>query len=150
MIRITHPQDFWSGLVFMAFGAAGAWFSREYAFGDMTRMGPGFLPAVLSWMIAGIGAVVLVRSVAVNGPPIERSAVRPQALIVAAIVLFALLIERVGLIPTVFSVLLVASYASSEFRLRDSILLGAGMAIACYLVFIRLLGLPLSAFAWNF
>ncbi|MFN3891223.1 MAG: tripartite tricarboxylate transporter TctB family protein [Beijerinckiaceae bacterium] len=150
MIRITHPQDFWSGLLFMAFGAAGVWLSREFVFGTLTRMGPGFLPTVLSWLLIAIGAIIVVRSLALKGQPIERSTWRPQILIVVAIVLFALLIERVGLIPTVFAVLVVASFASPEFRLRDSLVLAVGMALTCYVVFVVLLALPLNPLAWNF
>ncbi len=150
MIRISHPQDFWSGVLFMAVGAAGVYMSRDFVFGTMTRMGPGFLPTVLSWSLVGVGALVTLRSFAMQGGAIQRSLVRPQTLIVAAIVLFALLIERIGLVPTVFLVVIVASFASDEFRLRDAVFLGAGMSLACYLVFVVLLSLPLRPLAWNF
>lgn len=150
MARITHPQDFWSGLLFMAVGGLGAYLSRDFAFGALTKMGPGFLPTVLSWLIIGVGLIVTARSLTLRGPAIQRSAWRPQILIVCAIVLFALLIERVGLIPTVFAVIMVASFASTEFKFRDAVLLGAGMSVACYLVFIQLLSLPLRPVIWNF
>lgn len=150
MIRVTHPQDFWSGLLFMSIGVAAAYMSRDFAFGTLTRMGPGFLPSVLAWLLIAIGAFVTFRGFVLRGAAITRSTWRPQIIIVIAIVLFALLIERVGLIPTVFLVTNLASFASTEFRLRDSLLLSAGMSIACYLVFVRLLGLPLTGVAWNF
>lgn len=150
MFRITHPQDFWSGLLFVAFGVVGAHLSSGFVFGALTKMGPGFLPTVLSYLMITIGALVTLRSFALKGGGIQPSAVKPQALIVAAIVLFALMIERVGLIPTVFVVLIVASFAAEEAKLRDSVLLAAAMALACYLVFIVLLGLPLRPLAWNF
>ncbi len=150
MIRITHPQDFWSGLLFVAFGAVGAYLSSGFVFGALTKMGPGFLPTVLSYLMITIGALVTLRSFALKGGEIQPSAVKPQVLIVAAIVLFALMIERVGLVPTVFVVLIVASFAAEEVKLRDAVLLAAAMALACYLVFIVLLGLPLRPLAWNF
>lgn len=150
MIRISHPQDFWSGLLFAAIGAVGVYMSRDFAFGALTRMGPGFLPTVLSWALVGVGALVTLRSLALRGGEIQPSMWRPQILIVAAIILFALLIERIGMIPTVFVVILVASFASDEFRLRDAVLLGAGMSLACYLVFVVLLSLPLQPLVWNF
>ena len=150
MIRITHPQDFWSGLLFIAFGAIGAYLSREFTFGALTKMGPGFLPTILSYLLMTVGAIVTARSFALRGGEIQPSAIKPQVLIVSAIILFALLIERVGLIPTVFIVLIVASFASDEFKLRDAVLLGVGMSLACYLVFIVLLGLSLQPLAWNF
>lgn len=149
MIRVTHPQDFWSGLLFMSIGGAAAYMSRDFVFGTMTRMGPGFLPTVLAWLLIGIGAFVAFRGLALTGPRIQPSTWRPQIVIVVAIVLFALLIERVGLIPTVFIVTNVASVAATEFKFRDSLFLSAGLAIACYLVFITMLGLPLVGVAWN-
>lgn len=151
MIRITHPQDFWSGLMFLAFGALGAYLSSRFVFGALTKMGPGFLPTVLSYLLMTVGAFVTIRSFAFKGGgAIQPSRVRPQALIVAAIVLFALMIERVGLMPTVFVVLIVASFAAEEVKIRDAVVLGAAMSLACYLVFIVLLGLPLRPLAWNF
>jgi hypothetical protein len=149
MIRVTHPQDFWSGLLFMSIGGAAAYMSRDFVFGTMTRMGPGFLPTVLAWLLIGIGAFVAFRGLALTGPRIQPSTWRPQIVIVVAIVLFALLIERVGLIPTVFIVTNVASVAATEFKFRDSLFLSAGLSIACYLVFITMLGLPLVGVAWN-
>ena len=150
MIRISHPQDFWSGLLFAAIGAAGAYMSRDLAFGALTRMGPGFLPTVLSWALIGVGALVTLRSFTLQGGQIQPSMWRPQILIIAAIILFALLIERVGLVPTVLAVIIVASFASDEFKLRDALLLAAAMSLACYIVFVVLLGLPLQPLAWNF
>jgi hypothetical protein len=149
MIRVTHPQDFWSGLLFMSIGAAAAYMSRDFVFGTMTRMGPGFLPTVLAWLLITIGAFVTFRGLALTGSRIEPSTWRPQIVIVIAIVLFALLIERVGLIPTVFIVTNVASVAATEFRFRDSLFLSVGLSVACYLVFITMLGLPLVGVAWN-
>jgi putative tricarboxylic transport membrane protein len=150
MIRITHPQDFWSGILFMAFGAAGAYLGSDLALGALTKMGPGFLPKALSWLLIALGAFITLRSFALRGDPIQRSTWRPQFFIIAAIGLFAFAIQRVGLVPTVFLVVLVASFAATEVRLRDSLLLGAGMSLACYLIFVRLLGLPLLPIAWNF
>jgi hypothetical protein len=150
MIRVTHPQDFWSGLLFMGIGGLAAYLSQDFAFGTLTRMGPGFLPTVLASLLIAIGALVTCRGFALRGAAIEPSTWRPQIVIVIAIVLFALLIERVGLIPTVFIVTNIASFASTEFKLRDSFFLSVGMSIACYLVFVRLLGLPLTSVAWNF
>ncbi|MDP2358738.1 MAG: tripartite tricarboxylate transporter TctB family protein [Beijerinckiaceae bacterium] len=150
MIRITHPQDFWSGLLFVAFGAFGAYLSREFTFGALTKMGPGFLPTVLSYSLMAVGAIVTARSFALRGGEIQPFSLKPQALIIGAIILFAMLIERVGLIPTVFAVILMTSYASSEFKLRDAILLGVGTSLICYVLFIYLLSVPMQPLMWNF
>lgn len=150
MIRVSHPQDFWSGLLFIVIGALGVYLGRNLAFGSMTRMGPGFLPAVLSWTLIGLGAIILLRGVARAGDAIQPSRWRPQIMIAVAIVLFAQLIERIGLAPTVFVVTIVAALASDEMRWRDTLMVAVGLSVVCTLLFIKVLGLPMIPFAWSF
>src|SRR5262249_36783122 len=121
MIRFKDPQDFWAGLLFLSIGGLALWFGRTYAFGTVTRMGPGFLPTVLSWALVLIGGFLSLRAFALEGPAIERSLVRPQLLILLAIIVFALLIERVGLVPTILVVTIVAALASREMRWRETL-----------------------------
>lgn len=150
MIRVSHPQDFWSGLLFIAIGALAAYLGRDFVFGTMTRMGPGFLPTVLAWLMMGVGAIILVRSLVLKGEPIQASRFRPQILIVVAILLFAQMIDRVGMVPTVFVVTIVAALAAEEMRWRDTLLLAVGLSAVCTLLFIMVLGLPMRPFAWSF
>jgi putative tricarboxylic transport membrane protein len=150
MVRLRNPQDFWSGLLFFVVGLAAAWFGRVYTFGTATKMGPGYLPTVLSWILAAIGAFLIARALFEAGPRIERSLVRPQVFILAAIIVFAFSIERFGLAPTVIIVTLVASLASTEIRWVEVAILAVGLAIGCSLLFVRLLGQPLAIWNWGF
>ena len=112
MVRVKNPQDFWAGLLFLVVGLIAIYLGRNYTFGAATKMGPGYLPTVLSWMMAGLGAFLALRALIERGPEIEGSLYRPQAFIVAAIVVFALLIERTGLAPSVVVVTVIAALAS--------------------------------------
>lgn len=149
MIRVQNPQDFWSGLLFMVVGAGALWFGRDYAMGEVTRMGPGFLPTILSWTLVAVGAFLALRATAIEGPSIEPSAWRPQILIVLAIVVFAQMIERFGLAPTVFVVTILAALASSEMRWRETIPLAVAAAIFSVVLFIYLLGQSMQPWAWS-
>jgi hypothetical protein len=148
MIRVKSPQDFWAGILFVSAGAAALWLGRDYAFGSLTKMGPGYLPTVLSWASVGIGAVLGLRSLALDGPAVEPAALRPQAFVLAAIVVFALAIERLGLAPTVVLVALTAAPASPEVRGREAIVLAVGLAALCVILFVQLLGQPFQV--WMF
>ena len=150
MVRVKNPQDFWAGLLFLVVGLLAAYFGRNYVFGAATKMGPGYLPTVLSWMLAGLGAFLALRALLESGPGIERSLYRPQLLIVAAIVVFALLIERLVLAPTVIVVTVIAALASREMRWIETLILSAGLAILCVLLFVKVLGQPLSIYTWGF
>jgi len=150
MVRVKSPQDFWAGLLFLAIGLLAVYFGRNYTFGTATKMGPGYLPTVLAWMMAGMGAFLVLRALIESGPPIERSLWRPQIFIIAAIVIFGFLIERFGLAPSVIVVTVIASLASTEMRWIETLILAAGLAVLCVVLFVTLLGQPLTIYSWGF
>ena len=150
MTRVKNPQDFWAGLLFLVVGVGAAWIGRVYTFGTATKMGPGYLPTVLSWSLAGLGAILILRALFESGPKIDASLYRPQFFILLAIVVFAFLIERLGLAPAVIVVTLVASLASTETRWLETSFLAIGLAALCSILFVKLLGQPLAIWAWGF
>jgi len=149
MIRVKHPQDFWAGILFLVVGGLAVWFGRVYQFGTATKMGPGYMPTVLSWIMVLLGLFLAGRGLLESGPGIERSLIRPQVFIIGAIVIFGLLIERVGLAPAVVVATIVASLASKEMRWKETLILAVGLAILCAVLFVKLLGQPLNIFAWG-
>jgi hypothetical protein len=150
MIRVKNPQDFWAGLLFLAVGLAAAWYGRAYNFGTATKMGPGYLPTVLAWGLAGLGAFLTLRAFLESGPEIERSLYRPQIFILAAIVVFAFFIERFGLAPAVVVATIISALASPEMRWKETVILSIGLAVLCAVLFVRLLGQPLAIWNWGF
>jgi len=61
-MKITNGKDFWSGLMFIAFGAAFMFISQNYTMGTAVRMGPAYFPTVLGGMLIVLGAAVLFRA----------------------------------------------------------------------------------------
>ncbi len=150
MLRVKHPQDFWSGILFMIIGSGALWLGRGYAFGTATRMGPGFLPTTLAWGLLLIGVFITLRGFVIKGAPLSGSALRPQFMIVLAIVVFALTIERLGLAPAVFIAAIVAALATNEMRWKETVPLAIGMALLSIVLFIYLLGQSMQPWAWSF
>jgi putative tricarboxylic transport membrane protein len=145
MVRVKSPQDLGAGAVFVLIGVAGLYFGRELAFGTAARMGPGYFPTLLSILILAIGIIVAIRGLTTDGPPIEPVQLRPIAMIVAAILIFGVLIGVVGLALTALLLTVFAAYARREVKLTETILLGAGLAAFTVAVFVYLLGQPLPA-----
>jgi hypothetical protein len=143
MARVRDRQDFWSGILFIAFGCAGLWFGRNYAVGSLSRMGPGFFPMAMSLALLGIGGFVLARSLVVSGEPVERIAFWPQLLILAGIVGFGLLIERVGLAASVIAVAVVSGIAAQGLRWFELAALALAMSALSVALFVYLLGQPI-------
>ena len=148
-MRIRNPQDFWAGLLFACFGAAALYFGQGYAVGAATRMGPGYLPTVLGWALVGMGAFIFARSLAVSGAGIPAAHFRPQFFIIIAIVAFAILIERGGLLVAAASVVALASFASRDARWHEVAILTVLVAAGAVGLFIYLLGQPMEAIVWN-
>ena len=62
-MQIKNGKDFWSGLMFLAFGlgfAIVAW--NNYNLGTAVRMGPAYFPVMLGGLLALLGAVIFARS----------------------------------------------------------------------------------------
>jgi hypothetical protein len=148
MSRVKDPRDFWSGILFIAFGCAGIWFGRRYAIGNLSSMGPGFFPLMMSIAVIVIGGFLLARSLVVPGEPIERVAFVPQILILSSIVIFGLLIERVGLAISVVAVAIISGLAGRGLRWFELIALAVLMSAFCVVLFVYLLGQPIAVW-WN-
>ena len=69
---------------------------------------------------------------------------RAGALILGSFLVFALLLDRFGLVVAILAQTVVASFASRESVLWQSLLFGAAMAAGSVALFIWLLGLPVE------
>lgn len=149
-MRFNNLQDLLAGLLFVAFGAAALYFGQSYAFGSATRMGPGYLPNVLGWMLVGLGVFITGRALVVSGVPIPKIHLRPQIMIIAALIAFALLIERLGLLAAAAAVVLLGSLASKEAKPLEMTIVAVLSAFAAVGLFIYLLGQPMAPWTWGF
>lgn len=145
MLRVKSPQDLGAGAVFVVIGLAGVIFGQELRFGTAARMGPGYFPILLSVLIIALGLIVGARGLTFEGPPLEPFRIRPIFFVLLAIVASGYLMSSVGLALTAIIVTFIAAYARPEVNVRETLLLGAGMAIFTVVVFVYALGQPLPA-----
>ena len=145
MFKVRSPQDLGAGVVFVLIGAAGIVFGQDLAFGSAARMGPGYFPTLLSYLIIAIGLVLAVKSLSVDGAPIEQVHFRPLFAIVAAILAFGALIDRIGLALTAAVLTIGAAYARRNVNLRETLVLAAGLALFAVGIFVYALTQPLPA-----
>jgi len=62
-MKIKSPKDFWSGVMFIGSGLFFAlWAMEFYQMGTAVRMGPAYFPTVLGFLLAVLGALVLLQS----------------------------------------------------------------------------------------
>jgi hypothetical protein len=140
MLRVRSPQDAGAAAVFLLIGMIGVYFGGELNFGSSARMGPGFFPVILSWLIIAVGLVIGVRALAFDGPSIQAPQLRPIAFVCAAILIFGLLIETVGLALTAGFSIIVASLARRDTNWRETLVLAVVLSLCLVLLFVYGLG----------
>lgn len=141
-LRVKNPGELSFGLFLVAAGLFAWWLSSELRFGTAMRMGPGYMPIVLSWITIGFGVVLAARSLALEGPPLGAWPWRPTICVGAAIGAF-LSLEAVGLVAAVALVAILAGFGERAMRWRESLMLAAFLAAFSALVFVVGLGLPM-------
>ena len=144
--HIRHPQDFWSGIMFMLFGLAAVVIGQDDPMGTAGRMGPAYFPVVLGGLLALIGLATTLRSLWTRGTPIQNFSVRDAALIVVAVMLFGVLVRHAGLVVGLAVLIMTSAYASEKFNLKATLILSVAAIVFCILVFVKGLGLPLPVF----
>lgn len=128
-------KDFLSGLMFVAFGLAALYFGQRLAIGTPVRMGPGYVPRMLSLILLALGAVVCIVALVSGSDPVERPKWKPITLVTIGIVCFGMLFERAGLIPALIVLVMISSLAGEEFKLTEVIGNIVALSVLCTLVF---------------
>ena len=143
-MRIRSQRDFAAGLIFIAIAAFFIVTATNYQLGTINRMGPGYFPIMVGGVLAVLGAVILLRSLVLSGPPIERIGLRPLVLSAASVALFGVMLVHFGLVAAIVALVIVGALADKGSRPIEVIVLAIFLAGFSVAVFVYLLGLPLQ------
>jgi hypothetical protein len=143
MIKIRNPKDFWSGIMFLAFGGAGMWMAKAFTFGTAARMGPAYFPTVIAGMLVAFGLFIAFRGLVVNGESVGSFHLKTLFLILASIALFGLSLQHLGLFCSVLILVVIASMGGHEFRMREALMVSACLAAGSVAVFVFALKLQI-------
>jgi hypothetical protein len=149
MIRVKSPQDFGSAAIFILIGLAGIYFGSDLTMGTPGRMGPGYFPRLLSWLIIAIGLFVGFKALVIDGPPIEPPTYRPMFFVVLSVIIFGYLMDYVGLAITAVVLVLIAALARVKPNLIEMLIFGICLSLATIAIFVYGLGQPLPAWWGN-
>ncbi|MBM3490212.1 MAG: tripartite tricarboxylate transporter TctB family protein [Alphaproteobacteria bacterium] len=148
-MRWRGGTDVIVGALLIAVAAAGYWLAADLRIGTAMRMGPGYFPRLVCWVLAGFGLLLAARGLLAGGPPLETWAVRPLLLVSAAIAAFGLLLERLGLVVAVLALVALSRAGGREGRPVEAALLAIGLAVFCVSLFVWLLGMTPPVWPWR-
>ena len=147
-MEVRNKQNFAAGLFFAAFGLFSAVIARSYTMGTAADIGPGYFPFWLAALLGVLGAVLAISSLtpAAHSTKIERLDWKSTLWIVGSVVLFATLLQHLGVILSVAVLVMLSSMGSHEFTRKGAIGSTLVLAVLVYLVFV--VGLHLQFPTW--
>ena len=149
--RMLARKDVLAGLLFIGVAVFGLWLSRDYPIGTALRMGTGYVPRLLCWLLFALGAVVLVQGLREAQDPRalssgDVSALRPVVFVTASLVAFGLSIERLGLVISILLLIGVGAVAARALRPFETLASALVLILLSWGIFI--LGLGLTIPVW--
>jgi Tripartite tricarboxylate transporter TctB family len=142
-MKIRAHSDFWSGLLFVAIGLAVVVLARNYRMGTAARMGPGYFPTLLGWLMALIGLTLSLPAFVVEGENVQRVHPRPLLFVLLAVAAFGITLSYLGFAAAIVALVVVASFAEPDLRPLETAGIAAFLVVFCILIFVVLLGLPI-------
>jgi putative tricarboxylic transport membrane protein len=154
--RITaHPgwtiltqKNVLAGLMFMALAILGLWVSRNYPVGTTVRMGTGYVPRLLCWVLLALGCLILFQGL--RQPRIASIedgegawGWRPLIFVTASLVVFGLAIERLGLVISIVLLTAIGAIASRTLRPVETAVAAFVLAVLSWAIFIVGLGVTI-------
>lgn len=143
-MKIRNQRDFGAGIMYMVIGLFFAIMATNYPMGTAAKMGPGYFPFYLGILMFLLGVLVAVKAFGAKAAieSIPKFNWRIMAQITGAVVLYGLLLPRMGFLVAIVVLVFVAASASREFTWKGTAINAAFLVTFTYSVFV--LGLKLQ------
>jgi small-conductance mechanosensitive channel len=148
-MRHRDLQDLIGGVVLAALGVFVALYSHRYDFGTAARMGPGFFPHWLGWILAALGVLIALPAWFRSSPAPLEVQWRNLLFVLGSIVLFAFTLKLIGLVLATFVSAFVGTLAERDFSWRGRVLTSIGVSAVTVAIFIGGLSMVLPVWPWN-
>jgi len=140
---IRSPIDFAGGLFLLAIAGIGYAGAFTLPFGQLSGIGSGLLPKVVSMLVAAFGVLLLVQSLVIPGERLERWSLRGPIYVLSSVVVFAATVRSLGLIVAGPLCFIVAALADRDSRPVEAVISALVATLVCGFLFKELLSLPI-------
>ena len=117
---IRNPKDFWTGLIYIFFGASAILIARDYSMGTAVKMGPAYFPTILGGLLLTIGVISVIRSFVIPGPAIGALAIKGLVLVTISVVVFGFVVRGLGVAIALPLLIIVSAYDGASGGRRES------------------------------
>lgn len=147
LIKLDYT-DAIGGVLLVAGGAWFALYALNYDMGTARRMGPAYFPFGIGCMVTLMGFACILDAMRKAGS-LPRVEWRAFATICGAVLAFALIIERFGLVPATVALVLISALAEDKPRVLATIILAAALCLVGVAIFSWGLGIPMPVLRWG-
>lgn len=148
---ISNKRDLFGGIIIALFGVVGVSEGYRLGAGTLSKMGPGYVPMALGFILIGLGAMMAAN----QGDPDQASEVvfdRPEwrgwLCITAGVASFIVLGQYAGLVPAAFFSVFISALGDRTATLKGAILLALGTTVFGVVLFHYLLSISIPLFWW--
>ena len=117
----------------------------ELGVGSPRRLGTGAFPVITGFILAVLSLIVIAADMR-DTAEAERPDWISFVAIGAALAVFALTVGRIGLVPGAFLTVITASLPDRSLPIPGKLILAALVSLACWALFIGVIGLPFAPF----
>lgn len=136
-----------SGGVLLLAGLVMLVFAWGYPTGSVNQMGPGFIPQTIAILMSVLAVAIII--VDLRAPHVVSPGAmhwRGLIFVSAAVILFAVLVDRAGLVPSMFLAVAVSMFADDQAKPLSVLIYTVIATFLGWLLFLVGLELPIPAF----
>lgn len=122
------------------------WGGVDLGLGSPFRLGTGAFPFFTGLILMGLSLALFVQAIRGGEAMVAPDWIGFGA-ICAALAVFAVTTDRIGLVPGAFLTVMVASLPDDSIAFWRKLILAGVVSVACWILFIEALNLPFKAFA---
>ena len=146
-MAIRDQKEFVAGILFATIGVVAFIQSLSYDVGTITRMGPGYFPAMIGIGLILAGACSIVHAIWHATPErLENLRWGDMTLVLGGVFLFAVLIDRLGLIEAIAALVIVSCSGRILRRPIEVLVIGAALTALAVGVFVYGLNIPVAVY----
>jgi putative tricarboxylic transport membrane protein len=148
MLSLLTHKHVQSGLMFVGIAIFGLAVSHDYPIGTALRMGTGYVPRLLCWILLALGLLILFQGVrsarlAAHGEKGDAWGWRALVFVTASLVVFGVAIERLGLVISILLLTGIGALATPALRPVETAIAALVLIALSWGIFIVGLGLTI-------
>lgn len=131
----ANAKDIASGAILLLLTAIGLYINLDYTLGTASRMGPGYMPLVVLVALGVLGFGVLLTGFRGTPERLQNWAWRELGLILAALTIFGVMLEDIGMAAAVVALVVISGLADRTQTLKGIAALAIVLVAICWLIF---------------